>query len=159
MVVRIEEGRADALHQSGGAAKERIHLIIQGIPPQHRGQGGKRVRGSPARGSAAPTAHCVSAPGRPVCEPTSGPIAFSGAQRATPTVVHLGERTPCSLGGVRGEQRRPLSTSSSAIAGGDLEIEPVGEDEAVEDIEVGGVAPVRSARSRIRTREIVAATI
>ncbi len=30
----------DALHESSGAAKERIHVIIQGVPPQHWGQGG-----------------------------------------------------------------------------------------------------------------------
>jgi len=31
----------DALHKSSGAAKEHIHVIIQGIQPSHWGQGGK----------------------------------------------------------------------------------------------------------------------
>ncbi|HXF97383.1 MAG TPA: 4-oxalocrotonate tautomerase family protein [Gaiellaceae bacterium] len=31
----------DALHESSGAAKEHIHVIVYGIPPSHWGQGGK----------------------------------------------------------------------------------------------------------------------
>ena len=40
-VPKIIEALTDALHQSSGAAKERIHVIVQGVPPQHWGQGGK----------------------------------------------------------------------------------------------------------------------
>jgi 4-oxalocrotonate tautomerase family enzyme len=40
-VPKMIEALTDALHESSGAAKENIHVIIQGIPPQHWGQGGK----------------------------------------------------------------------------------------------------------------------
>ena len=32
-VPKIIEALTDALHQSSGAAKERIHVIVQGVPP------------------------------------------------------------------------------------------------------------------------------
>ncbi len=40
-VPRIIEALTDALHESSGAPKERIHVIVHGVPPQHWGQGGK----------------------------------------------------------------------------------------------------------------------
>ena len=40
-VPKIIEALTDALHESSGAAKERIHVIVHGVPPQHWGQGGK----------------------------------------------------------------------------------------------------------------------
>jgi 4-oxalocrotonate tautomerase family enzyme len=40
-VPKMIEALTQALHESSGAAIERIHVIIQGIPPQHWGQGGK----------------------------------------------------------------------------------------------------------------------
>jgi 4-oxalocrotonate tautomerase family enzyme len=35
------EALTNALHETSGAAKEHIHVIIQGIPPKHWGLGGK----------------------------------------------------------------------------------------------------------------------
>jgi phenylpyruvate tautomerase PptA (4-oxalocrotonate tautomerase family) len=35
------EALTNALHDSSGAAKEDIHVIIQGVPATHWGQGGK----------------------------------------------------------------------------------------------------------------------
>jgi len=40
-VPRMIEALTEALHESSGAAKEAIHVIIQGIPPEHWGQGGQ----------------------------------------------------------------------------------------------------------------------
>jgi 4-oxalocrotonate tautomerase len=40
-VPKMIEALTDALHESSGAAKEHIHVIIQGIAPSHWGQGGK----------------------------------------------------------------------------------------------------------------------
>jgi 4-oxalocrotonate tautomerase len=40
-VPKMIEALTDALHESSGAAKERIHVIIQGVPPKMWGQGGK----------------------------------------------------------------------------------------------------------------------
>jgi 4-oxalocrotonate tautomerase family enzyme len=40
-VPKMIEALTDALHESSGAAKERIHVIIHGISPQLWGQGGK----------------------------------------------------------------------------------------------------------------------
>jgi 4-oxalocrotonate tautomerase len=40
-VPKMIEALTDALHESSGAAKENIHVIIQGVSPQHWGQGGK----------------------------------------------------------------------------------------------------------------------
>ena len=40
-VPKMIEALTNALHESSGAAIEQIHVIIQGVPPQHWGQGGK----------------------------------------------------------------------------------------------------------------------
>ena len=40
-VPRMIEALTNALHETSGAAKEHIHVIIQGIPPKHWGLGGK----------------------------------------------------------------------------------------------------------------------
>ena len=40
-VPRMIEALTEALHVSSGAAKEAIHVIIQGIPPKHWGQAGQ----------------------------------------------------------------------------------------------------------------------
>jgi 4-oxalocrotonate tautomerase len=40
-VPKIIERLTDALAESSGAAKEHIHVIIQGVPAQHWGLGGK----------------------------------------------------------------------------------------------------------------------
>ena len=40
-VPKIIEALTDALHESSGAAKEHIHVIVQGISPKHWGVGGK----------------------------------------------------------------------------------------------------------------------
>jgi 4-oxalocrotonate tautomerase len=40
-VPKMIEALTNALHESSGAAKEQIHVIIQGVSPKHWGQGGK----------------------------------------------------------------------------------------------------------------------
>jgi 4-oxalocrotonate tautomerase len=40
-VPKMIEALTNALHESSGAAIEHIQVIIQGVPPQHWGQGGK----------------------------------------------------------------------------------------------------------------------
>ncbi len=35
-VPKMIEALTNALHETSGAAKEHIHVIIQGIPPSHR---------------------------------------------------------------------------------------------------------------------------
>jgi 4-oxalocrotonate tautomerase len=40
-VPKMIEALTNALHESSGAAKENIHVIIHGIQPSHWGQGGK----------------------------------------------------------------------------------------------------------------------
>jgi 4-oxalocrotonate tautomerase len=40
-VPKMIEALTQALHESSGAAIEPIQVIIQGVPPQHWGQGGK----------------------------------------------------------------------------------------------------------------------
>ncbi|MDQ3380398.1 MAG: tautomerase family protein [Actinomycetota bacterium] len=40
-VPKMIEALTDALHESSGAEKEHIHVIIQGVQPSHWGQGGK----------------------------------------------------------------------------------------------------------------------
>jgi len=40
-VPKMIEALTNALHESSGAAKEHIQVIIQGIPPQHWGKGGE----------------------------------------------------------------------------------------------------------------------
>jgi 4-oxalocrotonate tautomerase len=40
-VPKMIDALTNALHESSGAAKEHIHVIIQGVPPSHWGQGGK----------------------------------------------------------------------------------------------------------------------
>ena len=40
-VPKMIEALTNALQESSGAAKEHIHVIIQGIEPKHWGQGGK----------------------------------------------------------------------------------------------------------------------
>ena len=40
-VPRMIEELTEALHRTSGAAKENIHVIVHGVPPQHWGQGGK----------------------------------------------------------------------------------------------------------------------
>jgi 4-oxalocrotonate tautomerase len=40
-VPKMIEKLTDALAETSGAAKEHIHVIIQGVPPQHWGQAGK----------------------------------------------------------------------------------------------------------------------
>jgi 4-oxalocrotonate tautomerase len=40
-VPKMIEMLTDALHESSGAAKEHIHVIIQGVSPKHWGQAGK----------------------------------------------------------------------------------------------------------------------
>ena len=40
-VPRMIDALTNALHESSGAAKEHIHVIIQGVPPRLWGQGGK----------------------------------------------------------------------------------------------------------------------
>ena len=38
---KIIEALTDALHESSGAAKEHIQVIITGVPAKHWGHGGK----------------------------------------------------------------------------------------------------------------------
>src|SRR6202040_1101348 len=40
-VPKIIEKLTDALHESSGAAKEHIHVIVQGVSPEHWGMNGK----------------------------------------------------------------------------------------------------------------------
>lgn len=40
-VPKMIEALTNALHETSGAAKEHIHVIIQGVPAQNWGQGGK----------------------------------------------------------------------------------------------------------------------
>lgn len=40
-VPKIIEALTKALAETSGAAPEHIHVIVQGVPPQHWGQGGK----------------------------------------------------------------------------------------------------------------------
>ena len=40
-VPKIIEALTDALHESSGAAKEHIHVIVQGVPAKHWGVAGK----------------------------------------------------------------------------------------------------------------------
>ena len=40
-VPKMIEKLTDALAETSGAAREHIHVIIQGIPPTHWGQAGK----------------------------------------------------------------------------------------------------------------------
>jgi 4-oxalocrotonate tautomerase len=40
-VPKMIEALTDALHETSGAAKEHIQVIIQGVEPQHWGQAGK----------------------------------------------------------------------------------------------------------------------
>jgi 4-oxalocrotonate tautomerase family enzyme len=40
-VPKIIEALTDALHESSGAAKEHIHVIVQGVPAKHWGIAGK----------------------------------------------------------------------------------------------------------------------
>ena len=40
-VPKIIEALTEALHQSSGAAKEHIHVIVQGVPAKHWGVAGK----------------------------------------------------------------------------------------------------------------------
>ena len=40
-VPKIIEALTDALHESSGAAKEHIQVIVEGISPKHWGQAGK----------------------------------------------------------------------------------------------------------------------
>ena len=52
-IPKMIEALTDALHETSGAAKEHIHVIIQGIPATHWGQGGSPASSStrPLRGS------------------------------------------------------------------------------------------------------------
>ena len=40
-VPKIIEALTEALHESSGAAKEHIHVIVQGVPAKHWGVAGK----------------------------------------------------------------------------------------------------------------------
>jgi 4-oxalocrotonate tautomerase len=40
-VPKMIEALTNALHETSGAAIDHIHVIIQGVPPQNWGQGGK----------------------------------------------------------------------------------------------------------------------
>jgi 4-oxalocrotonate tautomerase len=40
-VPKMIEALTQALHETSGAAIEHIHVIIQGVRPEHWGQGGK----------------------------------------------------------------------------------------------------------------------
>ena len=40
-VPKMIEALTDALHESSGAAKEHIHVVIQGVQPKHWGIAGK----------------------------------------------------------------------------------------------------------------------
>jgi len=40
-VPKMIEALTNALHETSGAAKEHIHVIIQGVPAKNWGQGGK----------------------------------------------------------------------------------------------------------------------
>jgi 4-oxalocrotonate tautomerase len=40
-VPRIIEALTDALHESSGAAKEHIQVVVQGVSPKHWGVAGK----------------------------------------------------------------------------------------------------------------------
>jgi 4-oxalocrotonate tautomerase len=40
-VPKMIEALTNALHESSGAAKEHIQVVIQGVSPKHWGQGGK----------------------------------------------------------------------------------------------------------------------
>ncbi len=41
-VPKMIEALTDALHESSGAAKEDIQVVIQGVQPSHWGKGGKQ---------------------------------------------------------------------------------------------------------------------
>ena len=40
-IPKMIEALTNALHETSGAANEHIHVIIQGVPATHWGQGGK----------------------------------------------------------------------------------------------------------------------
>ena len=40
-VPKMIEALTNALHESSGAAKEHIQVVVQGVSPTHWGQGGK----------------------------------------------------------------------------------------------------------------------
>ena len=40
-VPKIIEALTNALHESSGAAKENIHVVVQGVSPKHWGVAGK----------------------------------------------------------------------------------------------------------------------
>jgi 4-oxalocrotonate tautomerase len=40
-VPKMIEALTDALAETSGAAKERIQVVVQGVPPKHWGEGGK----------------------------------------------------------------------------------------------------------------------
>ena len=50
-VPKMIEALTNALHESSGAAKEHIHVIIQGIAPSHWGQGGSPARSAQPEGT------------------------------------------------------------------------------------------------------------
>src|SRR3990172_8386392 len=54
-VPKMIEALTNALHETSGAAKEHINVIIQGVPPSHWGKGGKpgggRTKPAPRGGS------------------------------------------------------------------------------------------------------------
>ena len=41
-VPKIIEALTNALHESSGAAKEHIHVVVQGVSPKHWGIAGKQ---------------------------------------------------------------------------------------------------------------------
>ena len=57
-VPKMIEALTNALHETSGAAKEHIHVIIQGVPPSHWGQGANRANSYPD-----PAIEALNAPG------------------------------------------------------------------------------------------------
>jgi len=52
-VPKMIEALTDALHESSGAAKEHIHVVIQGVQPKHWGIAGKPLSTEDVRALAA----------------------------------------------------------------------------------------------------------
>ena len=66
-VPKMIEALTNALHESSGAAKEHIQVIIQGVPPKHWGQGGKPGEQLAARVDETGTASSSSTGAAPGC--------------------------------------------------------------------------------------------
>ena len=70
-VPKMIEALTNALHESSGAAKENIHVIIQGVPATHWGKAGSPARSSPLAsqptGTPASSSSTGAAPGSTAC--------------------------------------------------------------------------------------------